>query len=133
MVQEPSPADTQGPGDSATKDQSVALTPQTLAAHTAKEGPAGLQPAAGQYSRRAAANLISRLASNPARLEGMPELAETVKGPTKKGELISMMCDSNGPLISQENGTSLDQERNGRSLWLRSSESDGFQTSEGHG
>lgn len=76
----------------------VALTPQALAAHTAKAGPAAVQPAATQYSRRAAANLISRLANNPARLEGMPELADMVNDPGKKGELISMICASNGSL-----------------------------------
>ena len=75
----------------------VALTPENLAA-VAKTGPADLQPTAGQYGRRAAANLISRLANNPARLEGMPELAKMVNDPAKKSELITMICDSNGSL-----------------------------------
>lgn len=50
------------------------------------------------YSRRAAANLISRLRDNPKRVEGYPALKKMVFSDEKKSDLITMLCDSNGEL-----------------------------------
>lgn len=50
------------------------------------------------YSRRAAANLISRLRENPKRVEGFPELRKMVFSDAKKSDLITMLCESNGAL-----------------------------------
>lgn len=57
------------------------------------------------YSRRAAANLISRLRENPKRVEGFPELRKMVFSDAKKSDLITMLCESNGALETL--GTSL--------------------------
>ena len=57
-----------------------------------------VDPQQKEYTRRAAANLISRLRDNPSRLQAMPALEKMVKDDTKKSELITMLCESNGCL-----------------------------------
>ena len=66
-----------------------------------------------EYSRRAAANLISRLQNNPARLEGLPDLKKLVFDGSRKSELISMLCDKGGNL-EQVNAKLVVQEETGK-------------------
>lgn len=66
-----------------------------------------------EYSRRAAANLISRLQNNPARLEGLPDLKKLVFDGSRKSELISMLCEQGGSL-EQVNAKLVVQEETGK-------------------
>ena len=68
-----------------------------------------------EYSRRAAANLISRLQNNPARLEGLPDLKKLVFDGSRKSELITMICDKGGSL-EQVNAKLVVQEETGKLL-----------------
>lgn len=52
----------------------------------------------GEYTRRAAANLIQRLKKNPGRLTNMPSLHQMVFDEEKKNELITMICENGGKL-----------------------------------
>ncbi|CAL1170983.1 unnamed protein product [Cladocopium goreaui] len=52
----------------------------------------------GEYTRRAAANLIQRLKKNPGRLTTMPSLHQMVFDEEKKNELITMICENGGKL-----------------------------------
>ena len=49
-----------------------------------------------EYSRRAAANLIQRLKDNPSRMKSMPALEQMVNDDSKKSELITLLCESQG-------------------------------------
>ena len=49
-----------------------------------------------EYTRRAAANLIQRLKDNPSRMKSLPALEKMVNDESKKSELITMLCESQG-------------------------------------
>ena len=61
------------------------------------KSPVALPPSAGQYSRRAAANLIGRLRANPQRVKETP-LAALVFDEGRKSELIDLLCQHSGDL-----------------------------------
>ena len=104
-----------------TKSHAPPSAPAGSQMHKAQQNQEAFQTAKEQqqeYSRRAAANLISRLQKNPGRMERFPDLKKLVFSETRKSELISTLCDQNGDL-EQVNLKLMVQEEKGQAQIAR--------------